>query len=162
VKYLYFSKYKNRMKEVSPMSLDDRLLLSSSLEDEMLVGSDEPSALPSFLLTVDQVAPLLGLSRSQVYKLIKTEHLPVVRIDSKIRFSPLAIEQWIEEHLYTWEEGTWLRETQKPEPPSPKRKGRSPGPERLASLSSRHTSTAKENKQQVQDGKPGQNRNARR
>jgi len=51
---------------------------------------------------VDQVAPLLGLSRSQVYKLIKTEHLPVVRIDSKIRLSPPAIEQWIEEHLYIW------------------------------------------------------------
>src|SRR5581483_5687401 len=142
------------------MSLDDRLLLSSSGEDDLLAGSDEPSTLPSFLLTVDQVAPLLGLSRSQVYKLIKTEHLPVVRIDSKIRFSPLAVQRWIEEHLYTWEDGAWFPETRVQEPPSHKKKRKSlaSGTEHLASLPHRRTSTARHTTQQIQESKPDQNR----
>ncbi len=67
------------MKGVSTMSLDDRLFLSSPSEDEMLAGSDEPSTLPSFLLTADQVAPQLGLLRSQVYKLINSMTLAFPR-----------------------------------------------------------------------------------
>jgi excisionase family DNA binding protein len=137
------------------MSLDDHLLFSSSREDEMLAGSDDPSTLSPFLITVDQVAPLLGLSRSQVYKLIKTERLPVVRIDSKIRLSPVALQQWIEEHLCIWEDGAWLPETQTQEPPSQKRKGLTSGTEHRAS-------TAKRIQQQIQENKPVHNRNARR
>jgi excisionase family DNA binding protein len=57
------------------------------------------------ILTVDEVAALLRMSRSQVYELAKArsrsgelrEHpLPVLRIGSSVRFRKSDVEAWIE------------------------------------------------------------------
>jgi excisionase family DNA binding protein len=47
------------------------------------------------LLNIPQVMQLLGLSRSKIYKLIRSEGLPVVRFGRAVRISPIALQQWI-------------------------------------------------------------------
>ncbi len=48
------------------------------------------------LLRVPEVARILSLSRSQVYKLIE-QGLPVVRIGRSVRVRPGALHAWLEE-----------------------------------------------------------------
>lgn len=57
------------------------------------------------ILTVDEVAALLRMSRSQVYKLTKERTrsgelhdypLPVLRIGTSVRFRKADVEDWIE------------------------------------------------------------------
>lgn len=57
------------------------------------------------ILTVDEVAALLRMSKSQVYELaktrtrsgdIRTNPLPVLRIGSSVRFRRADIEAWID------------------------------------------------------------------
>jgi excisionase family DNA binding protein len=50
------------------------------------------------LLTVRDVAEMLGLSVGGVYHLISAERIPVVRLSARcVRFDRLALEQWINE-----------------------------------------------------------------
>ena len=49
------------------------------------------------LLTVHDVAKLLGLSVGSVYHLISQKRIPVVRLSSRcVRFEKKALENWIE------------------------------------------------------------------
>jgi excisionase family DNA binding protein len=49
----------------------------------------------SNLLTVDEVANFLKVSRATVYNLIKQKNLPFVKIGRSTRFNELAISEWI-------------------------------------------------------------------
>jgi excisionase family DNA binding protein len=48
------------------------------------------------LVTVSQVAKMLSLSRTMIYKLIDVEGLPVVRFGRAVRVSPKSLQQWLE------------------------------------------------------------------
>lgn len=48
------------------------------------------------LVTVSQVAKMLSLSRTMIYKLIDIEGLPVVRFGRAVRVSPTSLQQWLE------------------------------------------------------------------
>jgi excisionase family DNA binding protein len=47
------------------------------------------------LMNAKDVAAVLKLSRSTVYKLVNSGKLPTIRIGGALRFSPSAIEAWI-------------------------------------------------------------------
>ena len=47
------------------------------------------------LLTIPQVAAMLGLGRTKVYELIDQEGLPVIRFGRAVRVSSLSLQQWI-------------------------------------------------------------------
>jgi excisionase family DNA binding protein len=48
------------------------------------------------LLTVSEVAELLGLSVGSVYHLISQKRVPVVRLSARcVRFEKVALEAWI-------------------------------------------------------------------
>ena len=47
------------------------------------------------LLRVTEVAYLLGLSRSEIYKLISSSDLPSIRIGRSVRVPRGALELWI-------------------------------------------------------------------
>jgi excisionase family DNA binding protein len=51
------------------------------------------------LLTVDQAAEYLAVSRPTVYRLVKRESLPVVRVASDFRFRVSDIERWLDGRL---------------------------------------------------------------
>lgn len=48
------------------------------------------------LVTVSQVAKMLSLSRTMIYKLIDMEGLPTVRFGRAVRVSPRSLQQWLE------------------------------------------------------------------
>lgn len=48
------------------------------------------------LLTVDEVAERLRLSRNTIYDLIHTHQIPHVRLGRKFRIPTQALERWIE------------------------------------------------------------------
>jgi len=49
------------------------------------------------LLSVAQVAALLGLSRAKVYSLIENEGLPVIEFGRALRVSPDSLRQWLQQ-----------------------------------------------------------------
>lgn len=51
------------------------------------------------LLNTQEAAKLLGMSRRTVYKLVDEGRLPVVRIDSSLRFEESAIQNLIRENV---------------------------------------------------------------
>ncbi|GHO94820.1 hypothetical protein KSF_048680 [Reticulibacter mediterranei] len=54
---------------------------------------------PPILLTIGQVASALQVSRNQVYRHIKRNGLPTVKIDNGfMRVSRASLERWITEH----------------------------------------------------------------
>lgn len=49
------------------------------------------------LLSVPDVAELLGVSRAQVYRFIEREGLPALRLSNRVqRFRERDVEQWLE------------------------------------------------------------------
>jgi excisionase family DNA binding protein len=50
------------------------------------------------LLTVEDVAAILQLSRVKVYDLINKNGLPTVKISGARRIQPTALQTWIEQH----------------------------------------------------------------
>ena len=62
----------------------------------LTVEAAQPKALEQ-LLTVADVARILGLSRVKVYDLLK-RGLPSVKIDGARRIQPAKLQTWIEQH----------------------------------------------------------------
>ena len=56
-------------------------------------GVDPPLPL---LITVDEAAKMLNLSRSKTYELTKTRQIPCVRIDRSVRVPLRALIDWIQ------------------------------------------------------------------
>lgn len=57
--------------------------------------------LDPWVLTPEQVAEVLSLSRSTAYHLIETGELPSVRIGRLRRVRKVDLERWVEEHMST-------------------------------------------------------------
>ena len=64
-------------------------------ESELMEGITRVSSLP-LLLSIPEVAKILGLGRTKVYELIAREGLPVVRFGKAVRVSPTSLQQWLE------------------------------------------------------------------
>ncbi len=54
------------------------------------------SSLP-LLLSIPEVAKILGLGRTKVYELIAREGLPVVRFGRAVRVSVISLQRWVEQ-----------------------------------------------------------------
>jgi excisionase family DNA binding protein len=48
------------------------------------------------LLTIDEAAKLLNISRSTLYLLIRKESLPTVHFGSTVRVNPASLSDWLE------------------------------------------------------------------
>ena len=48
------------------------------------------------LMTVDDAASYLRISRRQVYKLVRTSELRSVRVGERLRFRPVEVERYLE------------------------------------------------------------------
>ncbi len=60
--------------------------------------SDERESSPdALLLTIDQVARRLNISRAMVYRLIQHSSLKVVHLGRAIRVSANSLQQWVRE-----------------------------------------------------------------
>lgn len=46
--------------------------------------------------TVDEIAAMLGISRSSAYKLVKQDDFSVVRIGNSIRVSKKSLDAWLD------------------------------------------------------------------
>jgi excisionase family DNA binding protein len=58
--------------------------------------SNPAEAMPlSTLLTIPQVAAVLGLGRKKVYQLIYFEGLPIMKFGRAVRINPTSLKQWI-------------------------------------------------------------------
>ena len=56
------------------------------------------------LLTIRQVARMLGVSRPTVYAMMEREGLPYLKIGKTLRFSPSSVHEWLAEHEQVHEE----------------------------------------------------------
>jgi excisionase family DNA binding protein len=59
------------------------------------VESEQATSVPD-ILTIDQAADYLQLSRATVYRLINESDIPVKRIGERYRFSRRKLLEWIE------------------------------------------------------------------
>ena len=57
------------------------------------------NTLRPMLLTIPQVAELLGLGRTKVYELIAKEGLPSVKLQSALRVPVDELEQWVKQRI---------------------------------------------------------------
>lgn len=51
------------------------------------------------LLSVNEAAQFLGVSRRQVYRLLELCDLPAVRVGERIRFRPADLDAYLERNL---------------------------------------------------------------
>jgi excisionase family DNA binding protein len=49
------------------------------------------------LITVDELAGKLKISRVYVYKLVRMKRIPYFHINKAVRFSPSEIQSWLDE-----------------------------------------------------------------
>jgi excisionase family DNA binding protein len=56
------------------------------------------------ILTVQEVAKMLGLSEVTIYRLAKKGEIPARKVGRSWRFSRSAIERWIRKESASWEE----------------------------------------------------------
>lgn len=54
--------------------------------------------LPAPLLwTVARAAEELSISEGHLYRLVKQKRVPFVRVESSVRFSPAALQKWLQD-----------------------------------------------------------------
>lgn len=51
------------------------------------------------LLNMAQASKVLCLGKSKIYELMQTEGLPHTKIGKSLRFSYVALQQWVEQRL---------------------------------------------------------------
>ncbi len=56
------------------------------------------------LLNSNEVAALLGISRSQAYNLMRGGEIPSIRLRTSIRVSPVALEKYLQENVVAKEQ----------------------------------------------------------
>ncbi len=61
------------------------------------------------LLTVEEVAEMLGMSRERVYQLTREGIIPVVKIGRSLKYSEKALIEWIENGGKSYP-GGWKKE----------------------------------------------------
>lgn len=52
------------------------------------------------LLDADEAAQLLHVPRSTLYELVRSQHLPHVRLGRSLRFTREHLERWVDEHTF--------------------------------------------------------------
>lgn len=52
--------------------------------------------LPKLLLTKGEIAECLGIAERTVTEWVNDEDLPVIKIKGSVRFSPKAVQEWID------------------------------------------------------------------
>jgi excisionase family DNA binding protein len=58
---------------------------------------EETSPIQQILITVEEAARILSLSRTMVYDLINREGLPVHRFNTAVRINPTELQAWLNE-----------------------------------------------------------------
>ncbi|MBU0732127.1 helix-turn-helix domain-containing protein [Patescibacteria group bacterium] len=66
----------------------------------MKTNHNESKPLDESLLTVSQVAKLLNLSKTTIYRLVETRQIPHYRISGSLRFSRKEIEEYLRQESY--------------------------------------------------------------
>jgi excisionase family DNA binding protein len=74
------------------------------MQKKAVIAIDEPPPLLQPLLTIKQVAEILGVSRPTVYELIYNAGLPVVKLGKNVRVLPSSLLHWIAQRERTREE----------------------------------------------------------
>ena len=62
----------------------------------MLSHGEKGNSAPGRLMTVDEVAAMLGVSRPTVYRLVRRRHLPASRVGERLRFRPAHIDDYVD------------------------------------------------------------------
>ena len=57
------------------------------------------------LLTVEEVAPLVNMSRQGLYAAIRAKQFPALHIGRRIRIPQSSVQQWIQEQVQGPKEG---------------------------------------------------------
>lgn len=52
----------------------------------------------SYVLTVDEIAARLHVSRASAYRLVTSGQLPAIRVGRSVRVPKMAFERWFEKH----------------------------------------------------------------
>ena len=69
--------------------------MSRSVEDPQAIGSlEEP------LLNADEAAQLLHVPRSTLYELVRSRHLPHVRVGRALRFTRHDLADWVRANTF--------------------------------------------------------------
>jgi excisionase family DNA binding protein len=65
-------------------------------------AEDSPSRslLTEPLLNADEAAQLLHVPRSTLYELVRSRHLPHVRVGRGLRFTRSDLEEWVGSHTF--------------------------------------------------------------
>ncbi len=95
-----------RMAEVPPEALPPLMAQCAALQSALAarlaaVKPDtppQPTQEPERLLTVPQVAELLGVHPSCVYEVARSGKLPTVRVGKYVRIAPSALREWLAQH----------------------------------------------------------------
>lgn len=56
----------------------------------------ENASLAPRLLTTDEVAAYLHVSRATIYRLVDSKRIPVIRIGGVLRFLRVQVDAWVE------------------------------------------------------------------
>jgi excisionase family DNA binding protein len=65
------------------------------------------SAMAPLLLTIPEAAAQYRISREMLYREIRAQRLPVVRIGRATRVPYEALARWAAERTETWDGGAW-------------------------------------------------------
>lgn len=67
----------------------------------MATKKQEPAPLPAQLWDMDRLMQFLGVSRPQVYALMRERGLPGFKLSGAVRFDPRDIATWLEEQKHS-------------------------------------------------------------
>lgn len=104
-------------------------------------SSGEDSPAEQMLLRTSEAAEQLAISESQLYKLTKAGDIPCVRVGRLVRYSSVALQEWIAESATTEAAPRKPRATQPA--PRPARKRTDPSPARKKATASKPGPAAK-------------------
>jgi excisionase family DNA binding protein len=62
-----------------------------------------PDPIEKPTLTVDEVAPILGVSRSTAYEVVRSGQIPVIRLNARWLVPTAALKRWLDEQKPTAE-----------------------------------------------------------
>ena len=67
------------------------------MKTERIAQSVKNMPMPAALLTIKEVAEILGIGQTKAYAL-RREGLPVIRMGRALRVSSTRLQEWIEQH----------------------------------------------------------------
>jgi excisionase family DNA binding protein len=73
--------------------------MTQQAEGRQSVG-EFPDSLTDPLLNAKEAAQLLHVPRSTLYELVRSRHLPHVRVGRSLRFTRTGLGQWVSENTF--------------------------------------------------------------